>query len=58
MMLTTFKKNITVPPTYAEDGKSFLNDIHEHDNKRLDKIKNNLYAQASEQHYQSSVPIH
>ena len=44
-MLSTFKKNASFTANYAEDGNNFIQQIHQFDSKRLDKLKNDLTQQ-------------
>ena len=54
-MLSTMKKTRQVPHTYAEEGESFVQDIGNMDNQRLQKLKRDLHEQANEHHHQLAV---
>jgi hypothetical protein len=45
MMLSSLKKNASFTTSYAEVGQDFVNQIHEMDNKRLNKLKYDLAQQ-------------
>jgi hypothetical protein len=44
-MLTTFKNSILEGSNYAENGQSFISNIHAFDNQRLYKLKKDLSNQ-------------
>ena len=57
MMLSTMKQTMQMPHTYAEEGPSFIQDIHQMDNHRLNRLKQDLHQQANEHHHQQAVNI-
>ncbi len=56
-MLSTFKKNASFTANYAEDGQNFIQQIHELDSKRLDRLKNDLTQQFYDNKDYSTVPF-
>ena len=47
-VLTSFKRTMPMSHSFAEDGKSFLQNISEMDSHRLDHVKNELMKQKQE----------
>ncbi len=55
MTMSILKQYSPIPKTYAEEGSSFISNIHEMDSKRLMHLKAELEQQANEHQTQQGV---
>jgi hypothetical protein len=55
MTLSVLKQHSPIPKTYAEEGASFISNIHEMDSKRLMRLKADLEQQANDHQTQQGV---